>query len=171
MSWIQTASGRQFWPLRPSAEDVDLEDIAHALAMKCRYSGHTQQFYSVAEHSVYVSRYCSQAVALWGLLHDASEAYLPDVSRPIKPHLTGFADIEAGVMRAMCHKFGLPHAEPAEVKAIDTRILLNEKAVLMPHTPADWGIEAEPLPGLRIECWTPTEAKTQFLRRFKELVG
>jgi hypothetical protein len=79
MSWIQTVSGRQFWPLAPKAEDVDIGDIAHALAMKCRYSGHTQKFYSVAEHSVHISLALlrdgwNPTTALWGLLHDAAEA-------------------------------------------------------------------------------------------------
>lgn len=166
-AWIQTYTGRQFWPLTPSASDVDIEDIAHALAMKCRYNGHTSEFYSVAEHCVLLSR-AINAYQLWGLLHDAAEAYLPDVSRPIKGSMTGFAAIEAGVMDAVCTRFWLPYRQPLLVTQADTAILHDEKAALLPATPADWRIPEEPL-GVKIRCWSPTEAKVQFLARFKEL--
>jgi hypothetical protein len=180
--WIQTASGRQFWPMSPRSQDVDLDDIAHALAMKCRYSGHTQKFYSVAEHSVHIA--CALLrdghgphVALWGLVHDRPEAYLPDVARPIKPYLPGFKEIEEAVAREtlVALTVAAPHweclcGEPAIVKVYDTRILQDEKPVLMPHTPADWGLSGAPL-GVSIQCWGPTEAKVQFLRSWEVLKG
>lgn len=178
--WIQTFTGKQFWPLKPDANDVDIKDIAHALAMKCRYSGHTQKFYSVAEHSVLIARALLRDgygphVAMWGLVHDRSEAYLPDVPRPIKPNLPGFAQVEAAVdfvtfvylaVEASSWEHG--GAEPAIVKEYDTRILLDEKPVLMPHTPADWGLKGEPL-GVTIHCWEPTEAKVRFLQTWATL--
>lgn len=70
--WIATFTGGVFFPLAPRVEDVRISDIAHALSMLCRFAGHTRGFYSVAQHSVLVSRLCSQQDALWGLLHDAS---------------------------------------------------------------------------------------------------
>lgn len=82
--WIQTYTGRQFWPLDPKPEEVCIEDIAHALSQQCRYAGHTIRFYSVAQHSVEIALRVPRAAALWGLLHDAAEAYLVDLPRPVK---------------------------------------------------------------------------------------
>ena len=82
--WIQTYTGRQFWPLDPRIEDIDIHDIAHALSHQCRYSGHCLRFYSVAEHSVLLSHHVAGEHMLWALLHDAWEAYLaaiPEVER------------------------------------------------------------------------------------------
>lgn len=88
-SWIQTFSGRQFFPLEPRVEDVCIEDIAHGLSNLCRYAGHCECFYSVAQHCLLVSRVVPREHALRGLLHDASEAYLIDVPRPIKHSIGG----------------------------------------------------------------------------------
>lgn len=182
MSWIQTVSGRQFWPLEPKAEDVDIGDIAHALSMKCRYSGHTQKFYSVAEHSVHIANTAltdgwSAHTALWGLLHDAAEAYLPDIARPIKAAMPGFAAIEEGVERAVLDRvrqdlpmWGFLLVRCDIIKAYDTRILVDEKAAMMPHTPADWDL-AGPALGVQIVGWDPTEAKVRFLRAYDNLAG
>lgn len=182
MTWIQTVSGRQFWPLEPKADDVDIGDIAHALSMKCRYSGHTQKFYSVAEHSVHISNALlrdgwSPTTALWGLLHDAAEAYLPDIARPIKAAMPGFAaiefDVEMAVISAVFPKvpgWDFSFVRCDVVKQYDTRILVDEKAAMMPHTPADWGL-TEPALGVQIVGWCPTEAKVRFLRAYENLVG
>ena len=83
-NWMQTFSGRQFWPMDPKPEDVCILDIANSLGKICRYNGHCKKFYSVAEHSYYVSKYVEPQNALWGLLHDASEAYMCDLIRPLK---------------------------------------------------------------------------------------
>ena len=77
--WMQTYTGERFWPLDPRIEDIHIRDISMALGKLCRYGGHTIFFYSVAEHSVLVSEYVPEEYALWGLLHDASEAYLSDI--------------------------------------------------------------------------------------------
>ena len=82
--WIQTFTGRAFYVLDPRPEDVDIEDIAHALSMQCRFAGHCREFYSVAQHSVTASWLVPPEDALWGLLHDAAEAYVVDLPRPIK---------------------------------------------------------------------------------------
>ena len=90
--WIQTYTGKKFFPMNPKTEDLDIIDIAHALSMKCRFVGHTKQFYSVAQHSVIVSWNCSNPHL--GLLHDAAEAYLPDVPAPIKDLYTQHIEME-----------------------------------------------------------------------------
>src|SRR4051794_15527189 len=82
--WITTFSRRQFWPLDPHSDEIHIEDIAHSLSQQCRFGGHSRSFYSVAQHSCLVSALCKANDALWGLLHDASEAYLGDIPRPLK---------------------------------------------------------------------------------------
>ena len=172
--WILTYTGRQFWPLDPKPEHVDIEDIAHSLSMRCRYAGFTSHFYSVAEHCVHVSYALRPARQFEGLLHDAGETYSPfgDIPRPVKQLLPPFVkEVNDRIDRAIAAKFGLPPDEHCEVKWIDACICLDEKAFLMPRHPASdkslpEGIK--PL-GVRIEGWSPERAKREFLRRFNHL--
>src|ERR1700683_336889 len=99
-AWIVTFSGRRFYVLDPRPSDVRIEDIAHSLSLQCRFNGHVKNFYSVAQHSVLVSERCDPADALYGLLHDASEAYIGDMSAPLKhtDEMTAFRDAERHVM-------------------------------------------------------------------------
>lgn len=165
--WMQTFSGRQFWPLDPRPEDICIEDIAHALAMQCRFAGHCLRFYSVAEHSVLVAHHAEPVDALWALMHDAAEAYVTDVIRPIKPDLAGYKAIEARVMRAVCERYGLPLDMPAAVKEIDDRILADERDQNMATPPADWRV-GEPL-GVTLQFWSPEQAEREFLDMFAHL--
>jgi len=106
---ITTFSGISFWPLLPNPDDIRIDDIAHALAHQCRFAGHTRLFYSVAEHSVRVSQLCRPEDALWGLLHDASEAYLSDVPAPLKelPEFEPYRAAERNLQGAVAQRFGL----------------------------------------------------------------
>ncbi len=165
--WLQTATGGQFWPLDPRPEEVKLADIAHALAMKCRYGGHSRGFYSVAEHSVLLSRLVAPENVLWALLHDAAEAYLADIPRPVKQLLPGWKAIEHRVQAAVCERFLLSPRQPDEVTRLDWAITTDEKAVLMPGD-LEWAGLAPPT-GARIECWAPERARAEFIRRFVEL--
>ena len=166
--WIQVYTGRAFWPLDPRPEEIYIEDIAHALSMKCRYGGHCLRFYSVAEHSVLVSRHVPAHAAFWGLMHDAAEAYLADIPRPVKRDLHGWRNIEARVMAAVVARFEMTPAEPASVKHVDLAITSDERDALMAAGGPEWGELAPPV-GVSIRCWTPTDAKAAFLARFKEL--
>lgn len=168
--WMQTYSGRQFWPMDPRAEEIDIEDIAHALSMQCRYAGHCLRFYSVAEHCVHLSRKVSTENALWALLHDASEAYLVDVPRPVKPYLTGYHRAEDFVMRAVAARFGLGPVMPAQVNEYDTRILNDEFAQNMAPPPSGLIDMGEPL-GVELRFWPPEIAKLKFLNRFESLTA
>lgn len=167
--WISTYSGRPFWPCDPRIEDVRLADIAHALSQLCRFAGHTRTFYSVAQHAVLVSGICPPEDAKWGLLHDASEAYLCDLTRPLKhtPELAGYRTIEAAVQGVICDAFSLPRAEPPSVKAADLRLLRTEQRDLMVMPPT-WTVTGEPL-SWRIEPWSPDFAERAFLARFGEV--
>lgn len=178
-AWIQTYSGVAFYPLDPRPEEILIEDIAHALAMQCRFTGHVKRFYSVAEHSVHVSRLCPAEFALWGLLHDASEAYLCDVARPVKrmPGMEGYRAAEAKLMDNITARFGLDPDEPAGVKLADTTMLGIEVRDLM-HWPlanaAKWQWCLDAIRDCQITIrrpWGPEEAEERFLDRFRELTA
>lgn len=171
--WMQTFTGRAFYPLDPRPEDIDPRDIAHALSMLCRYGGHVRRFYSVAEHSWLLSHAVSPENALWALLHDASEAYLVDLPRPIKhsPGLEAYRAAESRLMVAVAERFGLSLPEPLEVAECDTRILLDERAALLASPPQAWGPEIETLPplGVQIRAFDPAFAEMVWLERLDDL--
>lgn len=169
-NWIQTRSGIHFDVIEPRAEDLDIADIAHALSLKCRFNGHCEVFYSVAEHSVRVARILPPVMKLHGLLHDGAEAYLPDVPRPIKPLLVGFRMIEAGIERAILGKWeavSLIHKSWQEVKCADNILLATEARDLM-GDPQDWQLPEPPL-AERIIPWSPAQAEYAFLYLFAML--
>ncbi len=183
--WMQTAHGRVAWPLDPRPEDIYIDDIATALARQCRYAGHIRgdvEHYSVAQHSVLISDYVidgmlgfgnetARELALWGLLHDASEAYLVDVPRPIKGDLIGYKDIEDRLMRCIAKRFGLPLIMPAYIKRLDNAILANEKRDVMAPAPRDWALTEPPIPGIEIGGWCWRKARYEFMKRFHALYG
>jgi hypothetical protein len=173
-SWIQTFTGRQFHPLAPRVEDLDIYDIAHALALTSRYNGHTLSYYSVAEHSVLVSRHVDPEYAREGLLHDAAEAYIGDMVRPLKrqPEMAAFVKAELDIERCVAEKFNL-RTDPVTIaawKSIDDRILVDEISVLMsnPVMQLERHQGKDPV-GAEILCYTPERAEILFLTRFWEL--
>lgn len=166
--WLQCYSGGCFWPLDPRAEEVHIEDIAHALSMQCRYAGHVIKFFSVAEHSILVSHYVKPENALWGLLHDAAEAYSADIPRPLKLHLTEWKHMENRIMQAVCQRFGLFFRQPEDVSRVDARMIADEREALMGLCERDWG-KLPPKLGAKIEGLMPHEAEAAFMARFREL--
>ena len=129
---IRTFTGIYFNVFNPTPEMICIEDIAHALSHQCRFGGHLPHFYSVAQHSLY----CAQEIqdkdyALEALMHDASEAYLMDVPRPIKGKLTNYKEIEDKIMRLIADKFSFQWPMPDEVKEIDEQALHTEWEMLM----------------------------------------
>lgn len=166
-NWVQTFTGRQFWPTDPSPEDINIRDIAHALSLKCRFSGHCLQFYSIAQHSSLTSMFVSRENKLCALLHDASEAYLADVARPVKRELLDFQMVEHNLERCIAERFGLPWPMPEEVKMIDNRLLRTEKEDLM-RPSITWGclegIERLPIVIVPISC---QDAEAEFLHQFE----
>lgn len=172
-AWIETFAGKRFHLLDPQPDEIDILDIAHALSNQCRYTGHTRRFYSVAEHSFHVSLLCPNT-RLAGLLHDASEAYLSDISRPLKLFTSvgePYKEIESRIMEAIAAKFGFLFPFEKEVKIADEIMLWTEKEQLMGNMSWDglYGPKLDyamtPLVG-----WDPTYAKMQFLARFHELM-
>ncbi len=169
MSWIQTYTGKRFDVLTPRAEDVCIEDIAHALANICRFTGHTRAFYSVAQHSVYAAQLAEPVDKLYALLHDASEAYLCDIARPVKrlALMDGYRVLEHYIQSAVYEQFGLSLLnKPAAIKILDDRLLATEAAQLFGPLLEDWtGALGEPFP-LQIQPWAPRTAERHFLEAY-----
>lgn len=174
-AWIQTYTGRAFSLTCPRVEDVSGEDIAHALANQCRFSGHTRFHYSVAQHCCLVADWLlektnDRKVALWGLLHDGAEAYICDVPTPLKNLLPEYRAIEKMVQRVVNEAYGLTGEAPPDVAAADLRILMDEREALLGITPQPWCLDARPL-GVSIRPWEPWGTKLRFLHRLEKLTG
>ncbi len=176
MTWIQTYSGRAFEPLAPVAADVCIHDIGHALAMKCRFNGHCRKFYSVAEHSVRLSRLVDQRFAFEALMHDAAEAYLPDVPTPIKLNIgtwgleydRRFDMLEHELAAIIAGCFDLQYPWPNAVHIADKRMLMTEARDLMGKPTKPWRVAAKPFRD-PIHPWPPDEAECRFRHRFTAL--
>ncbi len=177
LDYIETFTGRSFRPLSPGDAPIVIEDIAHALSNQCRFSGHTRVHYSVAEHSVRVSKLLADWGApkeeqLWGLLHDASEAYLVDIPAPLKstPAFAAYCVAEAALQQAICLRFGLPVEQPKSVALADRVLLATEARDLMPFVPEHWeALRSFPTLQDPIEPWRPMAVKRSFLLMFEDL--
>jgi hypothetical protein len=178
--WLQTFTGRAYWPLDPRVEDINIEDVAHGLSNMCRFGGQCRNFYSVAEHSVHVSRwmenyYQAPKLLLYALLHDASEAYLVDVPRPIKVHLENYKTLEALNMSVILKAFRIepslcPDGFESTLHLVDNQVLVAEKNALLLPPPLPWTWAKQIMPAdVEISCYGPDSAKSMFLSRFSEL--
>ena len=170
--WIQTYSGIRFTPTNPNSDAIVIQDIAHSLSLQCRFSGHSKSFYSVAQHSILVSYECDPGEELWGLLHDASEAYLVDIPKPLKASgkFDAYLEFEKNMMKAICNRFGLDVQEPSSVKKADYKLLCTEARDLLVEPRKDGFDLSESLP-YTIVPLSPKDAEKEFLKRFFELVG
>lgn len=168
--WLQTYTGAAFYPLDPRPEEIRIEDIAAALSKLCRYGGHCIKFYSVAEHCVHVAEYAPDYCKRTALMHDASEAYLIDVPRPVKRFLTNYQEIEAGLEAAIAKRFDLMHPAPPIVKQLDNAILGDEHAQNMGRPPREWRLTEKPL-GVTLKFWTPQQAAYEFTTAFYRYGG
>lgn len=142
MTWIQTYTGKSVDLLDPSPGTICIEDIAHALSRICRYKGHTEKHYSVAEHCIHVSQQVNEDFALEGLLHDATEAYLQDLSRPLKVALrtetgrgadlqylrSAYDILEDRMQAVIAARFGVPACMSDAVKTQTCACLLPRHA-------------------------------------------
>ncbi len=169
--WAQTYTGKQFWPLDPLAREIDLKDIAHSLGYQCRFNGHSLQFYSVAQHSVLVSRLVSREQSLAALFHDAAESYTGDLIRPLKKFLPReFKEIESQIEKQIYLAFGITNVNEEEIKLADNIALMTEMRDVMAKPPVRWNEEGlyQPHPE-KIIPLGPDEAGEFFIRRYKEL--
>lgn len=166
--WIQTYTGSKVNPLDPDPKTINIRDIAHALSNICRFTGHSSKFYSVAEHSYYVSTLVPQEYALHGLLHDASEAYLCDIAHPIKPYIRDYAEIENNLLDVIFKKFGLSAGIPKVVEEVDLRMCYTEGLQIMPDTTC-WELQEKPYDKVFIRGLRPITAESIYLLRFERL--
>jgi hypothetical protein len=168
LAYIFTYSGHRFDPISPDRDLIDIRDIAHALSMTARFGGHTREFYSVAEHSVRVSLACANRDALAGLLHDAAEAYLTDMPKPVKDQLPEYEAAELKLLAVILPKFGLSTSLPASVHRAD-RLLLNTEARDLFPGGTDWYAKDNCQPRQIRPLTQPAAAERWFHERFRDL--
>ena len=175
MTWMQTVSGTPFELMQPRVIDVSFPEVAHALSNICRFAGHVKEFYSVAEHCCRVADILPPAVKVYGLLHDAHEAFIGDVTTPVKQCLGKEAmkqfegNVEAPLMQAIYDAANIPPPDQSIIDAVkyaDIVLLMTERRDLMSPTQRSWG-SYETIPPLveRIEPWNPVKARFEFIER------
>lgn len=167
--YVSTYLGNRFYLTRPHIDDIAIEDIAHGLAYQCRFNGQTSAFYSVAQHSLMVMDLVQSEHRFAALLHDAAEAYLGDMVKPLKNLFPEFGAIEARVMAIIGEKFGLDLTRLASIiKKADLVALATEKRDLMPHSTEVWSYLADikPLPQVIVPM-SPGKAKETFLLAYR----
>jgi hypothetical protein len=168
---LQVYSGKPVWPLEITTDMIDIGDIAHSLSMQCRFNGHCERFYSVAEHSVLCSRYVEPGYEVAALLHDAAESYIGDIVKPVKVELEDFLIVEDRIEKVISDRFGLEFPFPEAVHRVDKQMVLREmldnlkpgviggKPMGITEAPAD----------IDLRYWSPDQAERAFLERCEEL--
>lgn len=184
MSRIILQSAREFNLLNPRADLITTLDIAHALSLICRFNGHCNRHYSVAQHSLLVADIVqrqghSPEIQLLALLHDAAEAYVGDMVRPLKLHLrrqaihqSDFDQVEEKVWMAICERFDLEPELPIAVHEADMIALATERRELLPDHPGVWECLRGVTPHItELPAWTPNQARQAFHDRLLELLA
>lgn len=169
--WSRTYTGKKFHPANPALDEICIEDIAHHLSMICRFTGALRVHFSVAQHSLLVSALLPAEHKLWGLLHDSSEGYISDVTRPAKCDLPDYKKMEERIMKVVAERFDLPWPMPCEVKQADMVALVSEATHHHPWGTQDWGdMGVDPLSDHPFLHPLPQPAaKYAFLREFARL--
>jgi hypothetical protein len=169
MNRILTSIGKYFDLFEPQADMIDPRDISHALAHLCRFNGHTREFYSVAQHSCIVAELVPEEHKLAALLHDATEAYLGDITRPLKQWMPDYRGFEDVIWMRVCERFDLALDLPACVHRADLIALATERRDLMPTDPAIWDclVGIEPM-AETIRPWPAAEARLTYHQRLMD---
>ena len=174
-TWIETYTGVKFDLMKPRTEDVNLADIAHALSMICRYTGHCKQFHSVAQHSVLVARLLDREdTSIYGLLHDAHEAYIGDISTPLKNCIESnfsLSKLKESIQTVIYEGLKVPPPGREVVDIVskaDSSIMEAESKLLLGHCSKDWGFTGNQLYQFKgnIPMWSPGVAEGTFTDEF-----
>ncbi|HIS30927.1 MAG TPA: hypothetical protein IAB44_05170 [Candidatus Limivivens intestinipullorum] len=175
--YMKTYSGGRFYPADPRIEDLRIEDIAHALSMVCRGNGQVKTFFSVGQHCVHCAREAlargyGRRTALACLLHDASEAYLSDITSPLKKHLAEYRAYEERLMKLVYEKYlggSLTEEEEIRVKEVDQDMLYYDLLVLLDE---DNGREKPVMKSAFSYEWVSfEETQRQYLELFSALTA
>lgn len=167
IDFIRLHSGRKFHILRPTIKDINIRDISWALSHICRFTGHTREFYSVAQHCCHVSDILPDEFKLHGLLHDSQESVCQDLAQPIKQYLPQYNEMEVRIEKLVAKKFGLAFPMPAAVKSADMILLVTEMRDMMKNT----DYKMHPFSPLteRLHAWDSLKARCEFMKRFNRL--
>lgn len=170
--YVQHQSGNRLWLDNLEDNIYNIGDIAHSLSHQCRYAGHCDIFYSVAQHSVLCSQMAPKEYALEALLHDIGESVCPDIPRPVKYFVKGIREFDEEISASMFKQFELKWPLSKEVHEVDNRMLATEARQIMHNSNIDeWEIgELEPY-NIPIISWKPEHAKTMFLDRYEYLTA
>lgn len=175
-NWITTYTGKKFHLFDPQLDEICIEDIAHALSLICRFGGHLPEHYSVAQHSILVSQLVPENLTLEGLLHDAEEAYIGDMVRPLKIEMPEFNVVTRNIQWKIIQKFELIFGlnNISFIKNADNQALFLEKRELFLNAKHQvWDLsflnakESETiLPDIHLSYMHPKIAESQFLGVF-----
>ena len=172
--YIETWSGKDLYLPEPDLFSIDIHDIAHALSKICRFAGHVDRFYSVAEHSINVSSLVLPEHRLQALLHDATEAYLCDIPTPFKRMVPQYEELETHLWAYIAFKFDVPVLLHGDVKMADRIMLLTERDALKANTKKNWSPEYESTQrwaGFKELGLSHVETAELFLEKFYEYGG
>lgn len=162
-------SGNYFDFENVEGSDFTISDIARGLSHICRFAGQCDRFYSVAEHSVYVSRIVPPEYAMAGLMHDAAEAFMGDMAKPLKAMCPDYVALEKRVERDVLGRFGISLPLHPSIKEADIVMLATEQAQIMKNRD-DWEYtRGRAVADIAIQCLAPDDAMALFLARFEEL--
>lgn len=174
--WAELFTGERFFYRDPTVEMIHFTDIAEALGKVCRYAGHVHTFYSVAEHCCLLMRYArdnldlTKQELLTVLMHDATEAYLPDLPRPLKQMLPQFKAFEHTLEAIIAERFNLLSPHPTIIRELDSRIICDERLQALNPSENDWGVDRLTPLNVKLHLWTPAEAIDNFTGDFQELI-
>jgi len=172
MIFMQTYTGKKVYLQNPSVDDIDIEDIAHGLAHTCRFAGQCSEYYSVAEHSVNVAvAIQNRDIEFEALMHDATEAYIHDITSPLKSILPEYKRIEIRLNEVIMQKFNLSSQYREEIKDVDLRMLATERDAVFKNRVL-WGKymdKIKPYENMSFKFYSPKKAKAKFLKVFYRL--
>ena len=169
---ISTYSRGYFDFLEPDKTPLEIVDIALGLSNICRYGGQIARFYSVAEHSVHASCLVEPEYAYDALMHDAPEAVIGDMVKPLKEILPDYQVVETRVEESIFRQFGVSNPLPKQVKIADIQMLILEKEQLKGNFDEwSWCANVPRPPHIDMQCWTPAEGFSRFMARYSELRG
>lgn len=172
---IITSTGQYVDLLNPKPETIKVRDIAHHLSLTYRFNGATVYGYSVAQHSIYVSKIVDPEFAFVALLHDATEAYLGDMVSPLKRCLDEYRTIEKNMWRVMAKLFDVPYGLPNEVRVADLQAYMKERICLIDtpyqNDPVENQVDPLQVPSLPIDEWKePGRVENEFINRYLDLL-